>query len=81
MPGAGAGHAPTQNGFTLYYIEDYLSNQIVVQSHVLSLVSEGVFERFPDLRVSLLECGFAWLPPLLWRFDKDWKGVWREVPG
>ena len=27
-----------------------------------------------------LECGFAWLPPQLWRFDKDWKGVWREVP-
>ncbi len=20
------------------------------------------------------------LPPLLWRFDEDWKGVWREVP-
>ncbi len=27
-----------------------------------------------------MECGFAWLAPLLWRFDKDWKGVWREVP-
>jgi predicted TIM-barrel fold metal-dependent hydrolase len=75
-----SGHAPTQNGFTLFYLEDYLSNPIVVQTHVLSLVSEGVFERFPNLRVSLLECGFAWLPPLLWRFDKDWKGVWREVP-
>jgi uncharacterized protein len=20
------------------------------------------------------------LPPLLWRFDKDWKAIWREVP-
>ena len=28
----------------------------------------------------MLECGFTWLPFLLWRFDKDWKGVWREVP-
>jgi predicted TIM-barrel fold metal-dependent hydrolase len=28
----------------------------------------------------VIECGFAWLAPLLWRFDKDWKGVWREVP-
>jgi len=74
------GQAPTQNGFTRSYLEDYLSNPIVVQSHVLSLVSEGVFERFPGLQVALIECGFAWLPPLLWRFDKDWKGVWREVP-
>jgi uncharacterized protein len=75
-----AGHAPTTTGFTLSYLEDYLSNPIIVQTHVVSLVSEGVFDRFPDLRVSLQECGFAWLPALLWRFDKDWKGVWREVP-
>ena len=47
---------------------------------MLSVVSEGVFERFDDLRVVVSECGFAWLAPLLWRFDKDWKGVWREVP-
>jgi hypothetical protein len=26
------------------------------------------------------ERGFSWMPALLWRFDKDWKGVWREVP-
>ncbi len=75
------GNAPTASGFTPSYLEDYASNsQIVVQAHVTSLVSEGVFERFPALRVALLECGFAWLPFLLWRFDKDWKAVWREVP-
>jgi predicted TIM-barrel fold metal-dependent hydrolase len=72
--------APTPNGLTFTYLEDYVSNQLIAQSHVLSLVSEGVFERVPELRVSISECGFAWLPPLLWRFDKDWKGLWREVP-
>jgi predicted TIM-barrel fold metal-dependent hydrolase len=75
-----AGKAPTPSGFTTTYLEDYVGNQPIAQAQVLSLVSEGVFERFPDLRVVLIECGFAWLPPLLWRFDKDWKGVWREVP-
>jgi predicted TIM-barrel fold metal-dependent hydrolase len=75
-----AGHSPTTSGYTLSYLEDYVNNQVIVQTHVLSLVSEGVFERMPGLRVSLMECGFAWLPSLLWRFDKDWKGVWREVP-
>jgi uncharacterized protein len=74
------GHAPSTTGFTLTYMEDYLGNATTVQAHVLSLVSEGVFERHPDLRVALLECGFGWLPPLLWRFDKDWKGIWQEVP-
>jgi predicted TIM-barrel fold metal-dependent hydrolase len=75
-----AGHSPTTTGYTLSYLEDYVSNQTIAQTHVVSLVSEGVFERIPGLRVSLMECGFAWLPALLWRFDKDWKGVWREVP-
>ena len=75
-----AGKAATPSGFTTTYLEDYVGNQPIAQAQVLSLVSEGVFERFPDLRVVVTECGFAWLPPLLWRFDKDWKGVWREVP-
>jgi uncharacterized protein len=73
--------APTSSGFTHSYLEDYLGNsQIVAQGQVLSLVSEGVFERVPALKVCLVECGFSWLPFLLWRFDKDWKAVWREVP-
>jgi hypothetical protein len=73
--------APTASGSTHTYFEDYLANsQSVAQAQVMSLVSEGVFERVPDLRVVLLECGFSWLPPMLWRFDKDWKAVWREVP-
>ena len=75
-----AGKAATPSGFTTTYLEDYVGNQPIAQAQVLSFVSEGVFERFPDLRVVLSECGFAWLPSLLWRFDKDWKGVWREVP-
>ena len=75
-----AGRAPTPSGFTTTYLEDYLANQPIAQAQVLSFVSEGVFNRFPDLQVVLMECGFAWLPPLLWRFDKDWRGVWREVP-
>jgi uncharacterized protein len=72
--------APTTTGFTTTYLQDYVSNVHVVQAQVLSLVAEGTFARFPDLRVSLIECGFSWLPPLLWRFDKDWKSIWREVP-
>jgi uncharacterized protein len=76
-----AGNAPTGSGFTHHYIEDYLANsQSIVQAQLTSLVTEGVFDRFPSLRVALLECGFSWLPFLLWRLDKDWKAVWREVP-
>jgi hypothetical protein len=47
---------------------------------VLSLIAGGVFDQFPTLRVSLSECGWTWLPSLMWRLDKEWKGIHREVP-
>jgi hypothetical protein len=73
--------APTSTGESATYYEDYLYNsQIIAPNQVLSLVAEGVFDRYPDLRVCLAELGFAWLPSLLWRFDKDWKALWRETP-
>ena len=32
------------------------------------------------LRIALIEGGWTWLPSLMWRIDKDWKGLRREVP-
>lgn len=72
--------APTPSGIAATYLQDYVSNSLIAQAQMTSLVSEGVFVRFPSLRIALLECGFAWQPYHLWRFDKDWKGIWRETP-
>ena len=36
----------------------------VFASQLTSIISEGVFDRFPSLRVALLEGGFTWLPAL-----------------
>lgn len=74
------GSAPTPTGFTHTYLQDYLANAQVAQGQLVSMVAEGLFARLPQLRVCVAECGFSWLPPLLWRVDKEWKGVWREVP-
>ena len=78
--GGAPGNPPTGSGWPSYYIEEYVGMAQVFQTQVLNLVVEGVFDRFPDLRIALIEGGWTWLPSLMWRIDKDWKGLRREVP-
>ena len=78
--GGMGGNPITSSGWPSYYIEDHTTMSQAFQSQVISLVSEGVLERFPDLRVVMIEGGFAWLPPLMWRLDKHWKRLRDEVP-
>ena len=75
------GHNPTTAaGWPSYFVEDYVSQASAMQSQLLSLIAEGTFQKFPALRVVLLESGFTWLPGFLWRIDKEWRGLRREVP-
>ena len=45
--------APTSVGWPSSYLEEYVGMSPVLQAQVLSLVSEGVFDKFPDLRIAL----------------------------
>jgi predicted TIM-barrel fold metal-dependent hydrolase len=78
--GGAPGNPPTPVGWPSFYLEEYVGMASVFQSQLLSLVSEGLFDQFPTLRVALIESGCTWMPALLWRFDKEWKGLRREVP-
>ncbi|HEX4214942.1 MAG TPA: amidohydrolase family protein, partial [Candidatus Dormibacteraeota bacterium] len=79
-PGGASGNPPTGAGWPSFRIEDHVGVAQVFQSQVLSLIVEGVFDRLPALRVVCVEGGFAWVPSLMWRMDKEWKGLRREVP-
>ena len=73
-------HAITSNGWPSYYLEDYAAHAQGFQSNLLSLVHEGVFAKFPSLKVVCIESGFTWLPTFMWRANKTWRGVRAEVP-
>jgi len=78
--GGAPGNPPTPSGWPSYYYEEYVGMAQVFASQVTSLISEGVFDAFPTLRVALLEGGFTWLPAHLWRLDKEWRYLRRTVP-
>ncbi|PWE29840.1 hydrolase [Pararhodobacter marinus] len=79
-PGGNNRHAPTQSGFPNTRIEEAVLQPQSFASQVASLVAEGVFNEYPALRVVLTESGISWLPGLMWRMSKDWKGARIEVP-
>jgi uncharacterized protein len=78
--GGNPGNPPTGTGWPSYFAEEHAGMPAVFQTQLLSLIAEGVFERFGDLRVALLGSGFGWLPAFTWRLDKEWRGIRREVP-
>ncbi len=72
--------APTPSGWPSHKVEDYVVQSAAFEGQIVSLLAEGVFQEHPGLKVVLAESGFTWLPSLLWRTAKEWRGVRPEVP-
>ncbi len=67
------GNPITASGWPSYYIEEMVGHAQCQQTALASLILEGVFERFPKLKMIMIEAGFGWAPSLAWRLDKAWQ--------
>jgi predicted TIM-barrel fold metal-dependent hydrolase len=76
----GGGYASTGGGWPSYYLQDHHINVHSFQVLISSLILEGVFDKFPRLRMVMVEGGFAWAPSLAWRLDKHWRHMRGELP-
>lgn len=74
MPTAPAGGPPFTFAEYVALAPDNVAN------HMLSFVTNGVFERFPSLKICLAGTGLTWLPGFLRRADAAWRAQRVEVP-
>ena len=63
------------NFFTKFAQTHALEHPIAQIIQITSMVMEGVFERFPRLRVAYLEAGAGWVPYIMDRLDRSYE-VW-----
>ena len=73
-------YAPTSTGWPSHYLHDYVAHFQTFEDQLLSLITNGIFTKFPTLKVVLIESGVSWLPAFIWRAIKTWRGVRAEVP-
>jgi len=71
---------PVAGGLPSTFAEYKALGGQAMMTHAVSLITEGVFDRHPGLRVLLLGSGAAWLPGYLWRMDYWWKTNKLEAP-
>lgn len=56
-------------GFMTYNHDLMVSYSMLAANQVMSLIFDGVFDRFPTLQIVLIEHAFTWILPLMWRMD------------
>jgi uncharacterized protein len=78
--GAGMAGPPTGVGYPTYYIETRMARPQMAMAHAVSLIAEGVFEKYPRLKFLFDEVDQFWAAGLMWHMDADWKSLRDQTP-
>ncbi|MEV0360650.1 amidohydrolase family protein [Nocardia sp. NPDC050697] len=64
------------------YNHDFMvSYSLLAANQIMSLIFDGVFDRFPALRIIFVEHAFTWILPLMWRMDAiyEHRKAWLDL--
>jgi predicted TIM-barrel fold metal-dependent hydrolase len=71
----------TPLGYPRYYIEWHtVAAPMATMNQILSLIANGLFERYPELKCVFLEAGAGWIQWFMDRFDQQYRENRLEVP-
>jgi uncharacterized protein len=71
---------PTAGGLPATFTDLYVHSGMPMNTHLMSLIGQGAFDRFPDLQVVAIGTGVGWLVSSLLRAENGYKEGRRTVP-
>jgi uncharacterized protein len=66
--------------FPRYFIEWHTLISTTHMMQVTNFVFNGVFEKFPNLKLLMIEAGFTYVPHLMRKMDQQYRDLRHEVP-
>jgi len=78
--GTGLAHAVSAVGYPRTFFEYHTGLPRIFQAQLISIIAEGIFEKFPTLKWVFIEGGVSWLPQMMWRMDKNYKALRADTP-
>ncbi|MFD2924298.1 amidohydrolase family protein [Halobacillus naozhouensis] len=63
-----------------YFIEWHTLIPTAHMKQITSMMFNGVFEKFPNLGLMMIEGGFTFIPHLMWKMDQQFRDLRHEVP-
>lgn len=73
-------HPETPVGMVRYYSEKHALRPFAAIVQLSSLVTCGIFDRLPNLRITMGDGGLDLSRPMFWRIDRDWRQSRVEIP-
>jgi uncharacterized protein len=78
--GGNTGIPTTASGWPSTYGENHFDQSTGLQVGIANMILEGVFAKFPKLKVVVVEGGLAWVSGLGSHLDYYWSRLRQEVP-